>query len=66
VLPAQDELTPLVLPQADPLDTVTLGLAPLPSLTGTRMLTLPMGEYGTPDDATPWHRGNDTDGWMLQ
>ena len=66
VLPTEDELTPLVLTEADLLDTVQLEQVSLQSLTGDRMLTLPMSDDGTPDDATPWHRGADTDGWMIQ
>lgn len=66
VLPAQDDLAPLVLPEADLVDIIGLEEVSLPPLTDNRMLTLPMSDDGANDDVTPWHRWADTDGWMMQ
>ncbi len=65
LLQPQDELVPHVFPQDDLMDVAAFEQVSLPQLTGNRMLTLPMNEDGTPDDVTPWHRGNETDGWMM-
>ncbi|PZO05394.1 MAG: hypothetical protein DCF28_03780 [Alphaproteobacteria bacterium] len=66
VLPALDGLSPLVVPAADPPDTVALEQDSLPSLNGNRMLTLPMGEGGALDEPTLWSRTSDHDGWLIQ
>ncbi|MBB5747569.1 DUF4214 domain-containing protein [Brevundimonas variabilis] len=66
VLPAQDDLTPLVLPEPGLLDTTAPEQVSLPFLTGDRMLTLSNPEDVTLDNANPWHLGTDTDGWMMQ
>lgn len=65
VLPGEDEQTPLVLPQSDLLDAIALEQVSLSTLTGNRMLTLPINEDGTSDGTSPWHRGADNDGWMM-
>ncbi|MBB5747591.1 DUF4214 domain-containing protein [Brevundimonas variabilis] len=66
VLPGEDGLAPLVLPDADPLDIASVEQVSLPPLTGNEMLTLPMLNDGISDDVSPWHRGSDTDGWMMR
>ena len=63
VVPAEVGLVPGVRPEADPLDVALVEQVALPSLTGNRMLTL---DDNTLDEAAPWHRGTDTDGWMMQ
>ncbi|MBB5747282.1 DUF4214 domain-containing protein [Brevundimonas variabilis] len=63
VLPAQDALEPLVLPDVE-------GGLPMPfggfaSPTDDWMVTLPVNNDGALSDPFPWHRTAGEDGWML-
>ncbi len=64
VLPPQDELEPLVLPDVEVSDLLFLPFGGIAMRNDDRMVTLPANDDGSLPDATPWHRAAGDDGWM--
>ncbi|MBB5745303.1 M10 family metallopeptidase C-terminal domain-containing protein [Brevundimonas variabilis] len=65
VLPPQDELGPLVLPDNDGVELFQASIDGFAAPTGDHMLTLPIDDSSSPD-ALPWNRSHGDDGWMMQ